>query len=115
MEQRSYNGVMTDCIFCGIASGDQTKLVWQNEVAAAFNDIHPKAPVHVLVVPKQHIARLDELEDPQLSGQLLQAVRQAAAAVGVAGAYRVGLNNGRAAGQEVDHLHFHILAQDPTD
>jgi histidine triad (HIT) family protein len=106
---------MNECLFCTISNGDATKLVWQNDVAAAFNDIHPDAPVHILVVPKSHIASLDELEDPELAGQLLMAVREAARAVGLTAGYRVGINNGRAAGQVIDHLHFHVLGKKASD
>ncbi len=100
---------MKDCLFCSITNGDPSKLVWQNADAAAFNDIHPKAPVHLLVVPKQHIASLDELDDAQLAGKLLMAVREAAHAAGLKGGWRLQVNTGRPAGQIVDHLHFHVL------
>jgi histidine triad (HIT) family protein len=102
---------MNDCLFCNIANGDQEKLVWHNDVAAAFNDIHPDAPVHVLVVPKRHVANLDDLDDPVLAGQMLMAVREVAEAVGLKGGYRVGINNGSAAGQVIDHLHFHVMGK----
>ncbi|MDB5178091.1 MAG: histidine triad nucleotide-binding protein [Patescibacteria group bacterium] len=98
-----------DCLFCSIANGDAEKLVWQNDIAAAFKDIHPQAAVHILVVPKQHILNLDHLDDPELAGQLLLAVREVAHAVGLKGGWRVRVNNGRSAGQVVDHLHFHVL------
>ncbi len=100
---------MTDCLFCKIANGDPAKLVWSNERAAAFNDIHPKAPVHLLVVPKQHIANLDALEDAELAGKMLLAVREVAHQAGLKGAYRSQINNGKAAGQVIEHLHFHVL------
>jgi histidine triad (HIT) family protein len=100
---------MNDCLFCSIAHGDPSKLLWQNDWAAAFVDIHPKAPVHVLVVPKRHVACLDDLDDAELAGQMLLAVREVAASVGLKGRYRVALNNGRPAGQIIDHLHFHIM------
>jgi histidine triad (HIT) family protein len=106
---RGIISVMKDCLFCAIANGDAEKLVWQNEVAAAFNDIHPKAPVHVLVVPKRHVENLDELDDAELAGQMLMAVREVAHAMGLEGRFRVVLNNGRPAGQVIDHLHFHVL------
>jgi histidine triad (HIT) family protein len=99
---------MNDCLFCSIANGDPSKLVWHNDVAAAFNDLHPKAPVHILVVPKQHIENLDHLDDPELAGKLLLAVREVAHAAGLKGGWRVRVNNGRPAGQVVDHLHFHV-------
>jgi histidine triad (HIT) family protein len=100
---------MNDCLFCNIAAGDKTKLVWENDIAVAFNDLHPKAPVHVLVVPKQHITMLDDLDDEKLAGQLLLATKAVAWALGLKGAYRLKLHNGRSAGQIIDHLHFHVL------
>jgi histidine triad (HIT) family protein len=100
-----------DCLFCSIANGDSSKLVWYNDVAAAFADIHPKAPVHVLVVPKRHVENLDVLDDAELGGQMLLAVREVAASQGLKGRYRVQVNNGRPAGQVIDHLHFHVLGQ----
>lgn len=102
---------MNDCLFCSIANGDAAKLLWQNDWAAAFADLHPKAPVHALVVPKHHVERLDDLDDVELAGQLLLAVREVAHALGLKGRYRVALNNGRPAGQIIDHLHFHVLGQ----
>jgi histidine triad (HIT) family protein len=101
---------MNDCIFCKIANGNDTAtLIWQNEVAAAINDINPKTPVHVLVMPKRHIKNIDELEDVELAGQLLLAAREVAHKVGLKGAWRVRVNNGREVGQTVDHLHFHVM------
>jgi histidine triad (HIT) family protein len=105
----TYYGGMETCLFCSIASGDPAKLVWSNDIAAAFNDIHPKAPVHVLLVPKKHIGMLDQLDDPELAGKLLLAVPQVAEKLGLKGAYRVQINNGAPAGQIIDHLHLHIL------
>ncbi len=85
------------------------ELVWQNEVAAAFKDIHPKAPVHILVAPKQHIESLDDLEDAELAGELLLATRRVAHEAGLIGGWRLQVNNGAGVGQSVPHLHFHIL------
>src|SRR4051794_40970296 len=104
-----YNSYMNDCLFCSIANGDPSKLIWQNDVAAAFRDIHPKAPVHVLVVPKQHLTSLDDLDDADLAAKMLLAVREVAFAQGLRGRWRLQVNTGRPAGQAVDHLHFHIL------
>jgi histidine triad (HIT) family protein len=104
-----YSKDMENCIFCSIANGDPSKLVWSNDVAAAFNDLHPKAPIHILVVPKTHVDKFDDLEDSQLAGQMVHAVRMTAEASGLKGAYKIIVNNGKAAGQMVDHLHFHIL------
>ena len=106
---RMYNRTMHDCLFCSIAGGDPSKLVWSNEVAAAFKDINPKAPIHILIVTKKHLTNLDELSDPALGGRLLMAVREVAEKVGVKGAYRVQINNGKSAGQVIEHLHIHLL------
>ena len=98
-----------DCIFCKIISGDfGTEFVYENEYCVAFNDINPKAPVHILVVPKVHVASLNELEDKHLMGDLLMAVKETAKKAGLS-AYRVQINTGKEAGQEVFHLHLHIL------
>ena len=100
---------MKECIFCEIANGDPEKLVWQNEVAAAFNDLHPAAPVHVLVVPKKHFENLDQLDDEELAGKLLLAAREVAHKCGLKGGWKIKVNNGVAVGQTVPHLHFHVL------
>lgn len=101
--------MVPECLFCKIANSGQN-LIWENNYAAAFADIHPKAPVHLLVVPKTHVASLDALDDDvELAGQLMLAVRDVARTAGVSAAYRVAVNNGRAAGQVVEHLHLHVL------
>jgi histidine triad (HIT) family protein len=100
---------MSDCLFCSIANGDGSKLVWQDDAVAAFDDINPKAPVHILVVPKQHLSNLDDLSDADLAGRLLLAVRSVAHEAGLKGGYRIKVNNGKSVGQVVDHLHFHVL------
>lgn len=99
---------MDNCLFCTIAA-DSSKLVWQNDIAAAFADINPKAPVHLLIVPKLHIEKLDSLDDIELGGQLLAAVKEVAVLQGLSEGYKVVINNGRAGGQEIDHLHLHLL------
>lgn len=100
-----------DCIFCKIVNGDfGTEFIYENEYAAAFNDINPKAPVHILVVPKVHVSSLNELEDKKLMGELLAAVKAAAEKAGLK-SYKTLINTGKEAGQEVFHLHLHILGQ----
>ena len=103
---------MEHCIFCKIARGElPADVVYENEHVLAFNDINPLAPTHVLVVPKKHVASLDELPPDTLqAGELLLAIKDVAAKIGVAGGYKVVTNCGKAAGQVVHHLHFHILA-----
>jgi len=102
---------MENCIFCSIANGEPEKLVWQSETVAVFKSIQPNAPVHLLVVPKRHFARLDDVDDPQLLQDLMVAVQAVARQQGTQDAYRVHINNGRAAGQVVDHLHIHVLGK----
>ncbi len=106
---------MNDCIFCKIIAGDiPAKIAYQDDEVVAFHDIHPKAPTHVLLIPRQHIGKLSELQDADLAGRLLLAVTKVAAALGLKDdGFRVVVNNGRLAGQEVFHLHFHILGGKP--
>lgn len=87
------------------------KIVYEDDNCLAFEDIHPAAPVHVLVIPKKPIASVDaiELEDEALVGRLFSAIREIAAQLGLGNGYRVVTNCGRDAGQEVMHLHFHLL------
>lgn len=100
---------MQECIFCQIAAGEKGRLVWESEEVAIFDDINPKAPVHLLVVPKAHIENIDNLSDASIAAELLMAVKAVAAQKGISGAYKIQINNGKKAGQEVDHLHLHVL------
>ena len=97
-----------DCLFCKLVA-DNSNLIWQNDDYAAFKDINPKARVHVLVVPKQHVDSLDHLQDAQAPG-FVRAIQEVAKHLKVAGGYRIQVNVGRAGGQEIDHLHAHVLA-----
>ena len=100
-----------DCIFCKIINGDfGTEFVYENEHLVVFKDINPKARIHLLVVPRVHIASLNELEDKNLMGELLAGVKEAAKATGLQ-AYRTQINTGKEAGQEVFHLHLHVLGK----
>ena len=102
---------MTDCIFCKIINGDfGTEFVYENEYAVVFKDINPKAPVHLLVVPRQHVASLNELDDEFLLGKLMMTVKEAAKKVGLK-AYKTHINTGKEAGQVVFHLHIHVLGE----
>ena len=88
------------------------KIVYEDDLCMAFEDINPQAPTHVLVIPKKEITSVDDVadEDEALVGHLLVAIREIAAKLGFSGGYRVVANCGRDAGQEVMHLHFHLLA-----
>ena len=102
---------MTDCLFCKMVAKEiEPDIVYEDEQVLAFRDIHPKAPTHILVIPKQHVATLNELQDEQLAGHLLQTVAQIAATEGIAETgYRTVINCNNAGGQEVYHLHLHLL------
>jgi histidine triad (HIT) family protein len=99
------------CLFCRIVRKEiPAAVVWEDATALAFRDIDPKASTHVLVIPKQHIASLNEATDPAVLGHLVLAAREIAAEEGIAdGGYRIVLNTGRDAGQTVFHLHVHLL------
>ncbi len=101
-----------DCLFCRIASGDiRTAFVAENVDAVAFRDINPRAPLHVLVIPRVHIDSLASAADHALLGSLLGLVTQIAREEGVAeSGYRVVINTGNDGGQTVPHLHLHLLA-----
>ena len=102
---------MSDCIFCKIINGDfNTEFVYENDYAVVFNDINPKAPVHMLVVPKIHVESLNELEDKNLMGELLQTVKDVTKKIGLK-SYKTLINTGKEAGQEVFHLHIHVLGK----
>ena len=101
---------MDNCIFFFFFNGDfNTEFVYENEYAVVFKDINPKADTHLLVVPRIHVESLNELNDEILLGKLMMTVKEAAKAAGLK-SYRTVINTGKEAGQEVFHLHIHILA-----
>jgi len=102
---------VADCLFCKIAEGETpATVVSQDEHFVAFRDIDPQAPTHVLVIPRQHIASLNEATDTALMGRLLMFARSVAAAEGVSeSGYRVVLNTNADGGQSVFHVHAHVL------
>lgn len=103
---------MNDCLFCKIIAGEipSTK-VYEDEYVYAFRDINPQAPVHILVLPKQHIVCADDIceENSALVAKCFEAVSKIARAEGLLNGYRVVNNCGEDGGQTVKHLHFHIL------
>ena len=105
---------MEDCIFCKISKGDiPSEKVYEDEEVLAFKDIHPAAPIHILVIPKKHIAKVTDImpEDEALVGKMYTVINKIAKEQGFAeDGFRMIINCGRDAGQEVMHLHFHILA-----
>jgi histidine triad (HIT) family protein len=104
---------MTDCIFCKIIKGEiPAQIVYQDEKIIAFNDRHPRAPIHQLIVPKKHIATLNDLTESEtlLVGNMLQTARLLAAKADIArSGYRTVFNCNKEGGQEVFHLHLHLL------
>jgi histidine triad (HIT) family protein len=102
-----------DCIFCRIVQGEiDAEVVYDEDDVLAFEDINSKAPVHVLVVPRQHVANLEEIG--ALPDAVVKRIFEVASAVaeklGVAkSGYAVRINNGRDAGQEVFHFHLHVM------
>ncbi|MDR1272792.1 MAG: histidine triad nucleotide-binding protein [Clostridiales Family XIII bacterium] len=105
---------MMDCIFCKLASGEiPTDAVYEDEEMIAFGDMEPQAPVHVLIIPKRHIASLDAVsesaEDKELLGHILSKVHVIAEKLGLENGYRLVANTGRDANQTVQHIHFHLL------
>jgi len=104
--------IMDDCIFCKIIKGEipSTK-VYEDASVYAFRDIHPMAPVHILVVPKEHIACADDINDDNCVcvARIFAAIAKIAKQEGLTNGYRVINNCGRDGCQSVKHLHFHIL------
>ena len=102
-----------DCTFCDIVAGRKPgKIVYQDEQVTAFWDIHPAAPVHLLIVPNRHIASVNEAaaEDAALLGRLFSAARQLAQEQGIhQSGYRLIVNTGPDSGQMIQHLHMHLL------
>ena len=105
---------MSDCLFCKIVAGEiPSNKVYEDDLILAFNDVAPQAPVHCLIVPKKHMASLDETtpEDAQLLAHIMLKVKDIAASLGCENGYRVVINTGEDGMQSVQHLHVHILGK----
>lgn len=105
---------MSDCLFCKIiAGGIPADKVYEDQELLAFRDIRPQAPIHVLIIPKRHIATINDLTpaDAELVGKLYLTAKQIAADLGVTeSGYRTVMNCNRDSGQDVFHIHLHVLA-----
>lgn len=102
---------MEDCLFCKISKGlvPSTK-VYEDEYVYAFNDIDPKAPVHVVIVPKKHYDNILEIDDDKIKAALIDSVKKIAKLKSLdENGFRVVINTGSDGGQTVNHLHFHLL------
>jgi histidine triad (HIT) family protein len=107
---------MDDCLFCRIGRHElPAKIVYEDPELFAFEDIHPQAPVHILICPRKHMVSLDDAapDDAPVLGRMLRLAAQLAAERKITDGYRTLLNNGRGAGQSVFHLHLHLLGGRP--
>ncbi|ORU89552.1 MAG: histidine triad nucleotide-binding protein [Cycloclasticus sp. symbiont of Poecilosclerida sp. M] len=104
---------MSDCLFCKMVAGEITpEVVYETDLVLAFRDINPRAPTHILLIPKKHIPTLADMtdEDTQLMGELMQAAKTVAEKEDLADSgYRTVFNCKQDAGQEVYHIHMHLL------
>lgn len=102
---------MTDCLFCKIASGSiPATVVRRTDRALAFRDVNPQAPTHILVIPIEHVATVNEAKNPAMLGELVAFARDVAREAGLAeSGYRLVLNTNADGGQTVFHLHLHLL------
>ncbi|NLM18659.1 MAG: HIT domain-containing protein [Clostridiaceae bacterium] len=105
---------MQDCIFCKIAKHEiETEIVYEDDFVVAFKDMNPVAPVHILIVPKEHVNNFYELAANSQKALIMTAVTNAAAAIAdqfeTSDGFRLITNNGKDAGQTVFHLHFHLI------
>ena len=102
-----------DCVFCKIANGEYgTKFIYEDEELLAFRDINPQAPVHVLIIPREHIARINQLSNlnQSLTGKMILIANKIAQAENISvNGYRLVFNCGLEGGQEVEHIHLHLL------
>jgi histidine triad (HIT) family protein len=108
--------VNSDCIFCKIIAGEiPSQRVYEDEHVIAFNDISPQVPVHILVVPKEHIPSVVEIDknNSHLAAKCLEAAAKLAHSDSLAKGFRTIINSGPDGGQTVPHLHFHILGGKP--
>lgn len=108
---------MNGCLFCGIVEGKvKANIVYEDQRIVAFSDIRPQAPVHILLIPRKHIAGVLDIEpsDRELIGDIFQAAARLAREKGIADSgFRVTVNSGADAGQSVFHLHYHLLGGRP--
>lgn len=105
---------MSDCIFCKLKDKEiPTDVIYEDEKIFCFADADPQAPVHVLMIPKKHIASIDEVEteDENLMGHMMMKIKKVAEILGLENGYRVVINCGEDGMQTVKHLHLHILGK----
>ncbi len=106
------NQMNNECLICSIVKGKTpSKKVYEDQDFIAFHDINPRAEIHVLVVPKKHIESMIQLSesDKDLMGKLVITVKKVAEELGITDGYNVVINNGKNAGQQIPHMHWHLL------
>ncbi len=104
---------MNDCIFCKIANKEiASQFLMEDENCVIFRDIHPKAPTHLLIVPKKHISSISEMKlgDEIVVGKMVDAARKIAEKLGIGG-YNLQINVGKDGGQEIFHIHIHLMSK----
>ena len=101
-----------DCLFCQIANNKtDTEIIYSDDKFSVFHDIKPKAPIHILIVPKKHIESLNQVEekDKEILCDMMVLAKRMAEKLGVKDGYRLQINTGKKSGQEIDHIHLHLL------
>ena len=104
---------MSDCIFCKIVRGEiPAKVIYEDDKVLAFNDVDAQAPTHFLVIPKQHLSKLTEIDNTnsEIISHIYEVISKLAAQLGLEKGFRVVSNCGEDGGQSVPHIHFHVLA-----
>ena len=107
---------MDDCLFCKIVRGEiPSKKIFEDELVYVFEDIEPTAPIHYLVIPKEHISKLDEIDESNSAviAHIYEVISKLAKELNLKDGFRVVSNCGESAGQSVFHIHFHLLAGRP--
>ena len=106
--------VKDDCIFCKLANGQiPCKFVYETDEIVAFDDLNPQAPIHTLIIPKEHFETIEDIQDEKLLGKLMLAVKEVAKIKNAKNGFRTVINTKKEAGQEVFHVHIHLLAGRP--
>ena len=103
-----------DCIFCKILSGEiSTKFVYEDDIIAVFNDINPQAPIHLLIIPKEHITSIADITPSNIDviSHIFKLIPKIAKEQGLTNGFRLITNSGKDSGQLVPHLHFHMLGK----
>lgn len=105
---------MNDCIFCKIANKEiDSQLIYEDDLVVAFEDLNPQAPIHLLIIPKEHIASAADIDEDNshIIGRIFEVISQLGRELELEDGYRIVNNCGKDGGQTVDHIHFHMLGE----